>query len=250
MKASRKIFALTALAIAAASALHTSAAMASDTLVQCSNKSRPDGYFTVEIDIPNPTCVTYKAIKYQTPENGLTIVYPAELPTLEDAQFGVTSVTGTMYAPRYVINQIVDKGVYCAYRMASYNYVGVSNGYLGVCAGSYGVPNSVKLHKLLKAEVKGSAGSPAKLTINLNPALGGAFNYAVRTTAKLNGVSTKVVKTGLTGNKGYTLSELAPALVSKAQQGASFSLETEVFGGPTSLATETVTATGAQLIGK
>lgn len=249
MKASRKIFALAALAVAAASALHTSAAMA-DTIEQCSNKSRPAGYLTVEIDIPNPTCVTYKAIKYQAPENGLTIVYPAELPTLEDAQFGVTSVTGTMYSPRYVINQIVDKGVYCAYRMASYNFVGVSNGYLGVCAGSYGVSNSVKLHKLLKAEVKGTAGSPAKLTINLNPEVGGAFNYAVRTTAKLNGVSTKVVKTGLTGNKGYTLSELAPTLVAKAQQGASFSFETEVFGGPNSLAMETVTATGAQLIGQ
>ncbi|WAD26665.1 hypothetical protein OS670_20065 [Pseudomonadaceae bacterium T75] len=248
MKASRKFLALAALAVAGAASLHTSVAMA-DTVVQCNNISRPAGYLTVETDIPNPTCVTYKANKYQTPQNGLTIVYPAELPTL-DAQFGVTSVTGTMYSPRYVIGQIVDKGVYCAYKMSSYNYVAVSNGYLGVCAGGSGVPNSVKMHKLLKAEVKGSAGSPAKLTINLNPAVSGTFNYAVRTTATLNGASTKVVKTGLTGNKGYTLSELAPTLVTKAQQGATFSFETEVFGGPNSMAMETVTATGAQLIGK
>lgn len=248
MNASRKLFALAALAVAGAASLHTSAAMAAE-IVQCNNISRPDGYLTVETEIPNPSCMTYKATKYQTPVNGLAIMYPAEL-TQIDEQYGVSKLEGTMYSPRYVINRIVDKGVYCAYRMNSYNYVAISNGYLGICAGNYGVSNTVKMHKLLKAEVKGSSGSPAKLTINLNPEVGGVFNYAVRTTAKLNGVSTKVVKTGLTGNKGYTLSELAPSLVTKAQQGATFSFETEVFGGPTSLAMETVTATGAQLIGK
>lgn len=247
MKASRKLFALAALAVAGAASLHTSAAMAAQ-IVQCNNISRPAGYLTVETEIPYAGCVTSKATKYQTPVNGLAIMYPAELPLISE-QFGVSSVTGTSISPRYVINRIVDKGVYCAYRMNSYNYVAISNGYLGTCAGSPGVANTVKLHKLLKAEVKVSSGSPAKLTINLNPAVGGVFNYAVRTTATLNGVPTKVVKTGLTGNKGYTLSELAPALVTQAQQGATFSFETEVFGGPTSLAMETVTATGAQLIG-
>lgn len=217
------------------------------TITQCETISRPEGYLTVEMGISKSSCPTGKAIKYQTPFSGLHILKPFELDGMSPP-FAVSMYVGTFPNIQYQIKNVFDGGTYCALRPIPFNYYSLPNGLVSGCGA--GPNNSVKM-KLVHTStlVVPSSGNRARVRVALRTDMPdyAYVNYAIRTTATLNGVSTTVNKTGLTGSRSYGLNELAPSLRSHALQGASFSFSIDVFSSTTYRARSTLAATGAQM---
>ena len=239
-------------ALALASAVSALSAQA-ESRIQCSNIATPPGFLLVEERIPASKCASGFQVKVETPRNGLAILLTPQLVNLPGKPYRATSVLGPSSAQRFVINEVVNGNLYCDLQPAPYNFMSqpavASDGSCGIVNGLDS--KRVRMYEVFTPTLEVPAsGGPARVKVALNSRLNvSGYNYAVRTTASLNGGSTTVVKTGLTGNGSYRLSDLAPTLVSQANQGASFSFEIEVFSGIQSASKKTVTATGAQLIG-
>ena len=222
-----------------------------DTIQQCENIGRPANYLTVQTNIADLSCYTKKAIRYSTPAQGLTILKPQELSSFKLPYWAVTTVNESASGDSFVINQVRDGLEACVDGpRPSYDYFSVANGKTPNCGRlSQSTGNSVKYGKVFFLSV--ISGSPVdRLSVQLNSGNPSAsvVNYIVRTTATLNGNTTSVSKQGYTTNGVFRLEDVAPSLVSQAQQGASIKFEVEVFAGQTSVSKESVTIAGSRLV--
>lgn len=238
MKIQKKNLILGALALAAALG---SVASQAATITQCANLARPAGYLTVQTGIPSSCSTTRMSTKYETPRDGLRIRSWSELQTLPEP-WGVTTIEGVNPNYYYTIKAAREGLQVCALFPPPYNWVSKKAGITGSCGQVSNFSDSVTWHKIFTSSVsKASSGAPS-LSVVLNPAIPNLYNYAVRTTATLNGASTTVVKTGLTGTGTYGLSVLAPSLVSQVAKGASFTFQIDMFNQQTKVADEFVVA--------
>lgn len=251
MKLNKKTMALAVLALASAvGAINAQAA----TQTLCETIARPAGYLSVQADIPNSRCPTGKAIKWSTPSDGLAILLAPQLDDITPP-YRVTRVNknGANQLQSLTIAQVKDGGTFCSIRSVPYNFFSVVGGFLSNCntSGTSTLPNTWKLYKVFEPSlVVPASGNAAKVSVAINSRLSKpTLNYVVRTTANLNGQVTTISQPGFTQSGQYTLKQLAPSLVEKAEQGASFSFQVVVFDGPTAIADGTTTATGAQMIG-
>lgn len=239
-------------ALALASALGAINAQAA-TQTLCETIARPAGYLSVEINIPNSRCPTGKSIKWATPSNGLTILQPTQLEGMTPPyRVNRVNQNGANQIVNYGIGQVTNGGTFCVIGSEPYNFFTEVGGYNGACReGSSSIPNTRKFYQTVETSLAvPTSGAAAKVVVALNAKLSKpALNYAVRTTANLNGQLTTVSQPGFTKSGQYTLKQVAPSLVEKAEQGASFSFQVVVFDGPTAIADSTTTASGAQLIG-
>lgn len=222
-----------------------------DTIQQCENIGRPANYLTVQTNVDDLSCYTKKAIRYSTPAQGLTILKPQELSSFKLPYWAVTTVNESAAGNSYIINQVRDGLVACADGpRPSYDYFSVANGKIGNCGHlSESVGNSVRYGKVFFLTIN-TTDSVNRVSVQLNSSNPSAsvLNYIVRTTATLNGNTSSASKQGYTTNGIFRLEDVAPSLVSQAQQGASFRFEVEVFAGQTSVSKETVTADGSRLV--
>lgn len=250
MKLNKKYLALAAVTLASAvGAINAQAA----TQTLCETIARPAGYLSVEINIPNSRCPTGKAIKWATPSNGLAILQATQLEGMTPPfRVNRVNLNGANQIISVGIAEVTNGGTFCAIGSVPYNFFMEAGGYIGACKeGSSSIPNSRKFYQVFETSVDVPAsGAAAKVNVAINARLSKpSLNYVVRTSANLNGQVTTVNQPGFTGSGQYTLKQLAPSLVEKAEQGASFSFQVVVFDGPTAIADGTTTATGAQLIG-
>jgi len=239
MKIQKKNLILGALALAAA--LGSMASQAA-TKMQCANLAKPAGYLTVETGIPGPGCKgTNLMNKYQTPSEGLTILSYIQLTELSEP-WAVKRIDGIAPNLRYVIGKVQNGFQFCTIQNAPYNFVAAPNGLMAGCGNAINGENSVKLYKIFTPSVTTVGSGKTAVRVVMNPAINDNYNYAIRTTATLNGASTTVVKTGLSGSEYHRLRDIAPDLVKQAEQGASFSFQIDMFSGLTKVADEAVTA--------
>lgn len=238
MKIQKKNLILGALALAAALG---SVASQAATKTQCSNLARPAGYLTVQTGIPSSCSTTGMSTKYETPREGLKIKHWSELQTLGEP-WGVTTIEGTNPNYAYTIKAAREGLQVCALFSPPYNWTSKKAGITGSCGQVSNFSDSVIWHKIFTSSVSAASSGAPSLRVVINPVIANIYNYAVRTTATLNGASTTVVKTGLTGTGTHSLSDLAPNLVSQVAKGATFSFQIDMFNQQTKVADEFVVA--------
>lgn len=221
------------------------------TKLQCENIGRPPGYLTVEVNIPDGSCITGRSVRYSTPSDGLSILKPQELLTVSPP-YVVTTVNGFAGTWSFKISLLRDKLVACTMPTNSiYNYFSQPAGNVGSCRynESANVANSVTHHQFMYVELARPAGKPGNLRVNLNTLFTGpGLNYAIRVTSKLNGGARTVMTTGYTKSGSYQLKTLAPDMVADAKAGADFVFEVELFQMSTSVSKYSIQATGQELI--
>lgn len=220
------------------------------TKTQCENIARPAGYLTVETRIPHSGCPTRYANKYSTPAKGVAILYPLELETISPP-FLITTVNQTINSKNYIIGPVFDGMIACSVGpFRPYNYFSVSYRMIPNCEKNINqLPNSVEIGKIMYTEIARPSGRMGEVRVRINPKNPErALTYAVHTTSVLHGGRTTVGKTLLSGSNSYTLKDLAPEFVDAARQGATFTFLIEAFTGKISVASETLTATGAEML--
>lgn len=242
----RLALAFTLATVTFGASLPTSAA----TKTQCENIARPAGYLTVQTGLIDGKCPTARAVKYSTPNDGLSILFTQELNTISP-RYVVTSVTNLGTASTFKISLLKDNMIACTMPTVTiYNYFSQPNGAIGACRYNEGagMGNSVKFLQFMYVEIARPAGKPGNLRVSLNSKFTGpALNYAIRVTSKLNGGSRTVVTTGYLQSGSYTLKDLVPDMVADAKAGANFDFEVELFQATTSVAKYNIQATGQEM---
>lgn len=235
----------------AASTLGLSLPASAATKVQCENIARPAGYLTTEVNILDGSCLTGRAIRYSTPSNGLTIIRPAELPTISPA-YVITTVNKFGNASTFRITLLGDRLIACTMpTIVQYDYFTIPYQNIPNCR--YNEPitqaNSVTYHQYMFVEFARPAGKPGNLRVSLNSQYrGSGLNYVIRVTSRLNGGARTVMKTGFVKSGSYQLKDLVPDMVSDAASGANFTFEVELFVGVQTVSKYSIQATGQELI--
>lgn len=211
----------------------------------------PVGYLTIATGIADSSCPSRKANKFSTPYNGLMIVKPAELQKFSPPYVvDMHNVVGALTS--YRITLLKDNTVGCASPALRFmNYITKPAGVVSGCAKTGpGVDNAVKYYQVMYVEFARTPGSPGVVRVQLNPNNGPSTYISIKTTVSLNGGTQSVVKSPITSGGSFNLNYLAPDYVALAAQGANFTFEVQTFQGQTAIAAETLTATGAELIGQ
>lgn len=220
------------------------------TKLQCENIARPAGYLTTEVDILNGSCLTRRAIRYSTPSNGLTIIRPAELPTISPA-YVVTTVNKLGTAATFKITRLADRLVACTMpTIVQYDYFTIPYQNIPSCRYNEPAnqPNSVTYYQYMFVELARPAAKPGNLRVSLSSQYkGSGLNYAIRITERFNGGTSTVMKTGFTKSGSYQLKDLVPDMVRDAAAGANFTFEVELFVGLQSVSKYSIQATGQEM---